>query len=117
MSRGGGPTHDAILALPSGTLDGAIKLTEQGEVISDKYALPSLARENLELMLAAALEATALHAAPLIEPSVLDRWDGAMDAVSSAAYDAYRRLIDSPMLPTYFTASTPVDQLGGLHLG
>ena len=117
VSRGGGPTHEAILAQPFGTLDGAIKVTEQGEVIPAKYGQPARARHNLELALAAVLEASVLHRTSRLPLDVLDRWDGVMDIVSDAAYAAYRGLVEAPGLVRYFTTSTPVEELDGLNIG
>ena len=118
VGRGGGPTYDAILAQPSGTLDGEIKITEQGEVITDKYALPALARENLELTLAAAVEASV--AAPRAQRTAdgaraLGRHDGR--DLRRRASRATAALVEDPDLPAYFFASTPVELLGALHIG
>lgn len=115
--RGGGPTHSAILALPYGTIEGQIKVTEQGEVISDKYALPGLAARNLELALSSALEASLLHRVSRYPKEVLQRWTSTWDEMSEVAFRTYRDLIETEGLPEYFFASTPVEELAEMNIG
>ena len=117
VGRGGGPTHDAVLAQPPGTLQGFLKVTEQGEVISDKYLLPDLARQNLESELAAVLEASVLRRFPAVPVADLQRWDDVMDDVSSSAFAAYSGFTGQPGLVDYFLATTPTDQLPALNIG
>ncbi|HEY6634753.1 MAG TPA: phosphoenolpyruvate carboxylase, partial [Acidimicrobiia bacterium] len=117
IGRGGGPTHAAILAQPFGTVDGAIKITEQGEVISEKYGNPEIAARNLELMVASVLESSMLHRQSRRSKDTLDQWTETMDVFAREAYDAYRRLTNDPSLVPYFLSSTPVEELGRMNIG
>jgi len=117
VGRGGGPTGEAILSQPYGSLDGPIKVTEQGEVISDKYTLPQLGRENLETALSAVLEASVLHRTSMLPPDVLDGWNATMDLVSAQGQVAYRTLVGDPGLVPFFVTATPVDELAHLNIG
>jgi phosphoenolpyruvate carboxylase len=117
VGRGGGPSAEAILAQPYGTVDGFLKLTEQGEVISDKYALAALGRENLEACLAAVIESSLLHIESRQPAATLDRWSEAMEVISLAAESSYRALLGRAGFAQYFGESTPVAELGELNLG
>jgi phosphoenolpyruvate carboxylase len=86
-------------------------------VISDKYSLGQLGRENVELSLAAVLEASTLHMEARHEPASLAAWGETMETINGAAYTSYRQLIEAPGLFDYFLACTPVDQLGDLNIG
>ena len=117
VGRGGGPTAEAILSQPYGSLDGPIKVTEQGEVISDKYLLPELGRYNLEGALAAVVEASVLHRTSLLPQEVLDDWNGTMDLVAGNGQTAYRGLVRDEALVPFFVTATPVDELGKMNIG
>jgi phosphoenolpyruvate carboxylase len=117
VGRGGGPTHAAILAQPYGTVDGDIKITEQGEVISEKYAHPEIAARNLELLVASVLESSLLHRRSRRPKETLDAWTEAMDCFAADAHTGYRSLVEDPSLVPYFLASTPVEELGKMNIG
>jgi phosphoenolpyruvate carboxylase len=117
VGRGGGPAGEAVASAPHGAVDATMKLTEQGEVISDKYSLPALAADNLEILLASMIDATLLHTSATWPEATLARWDEVMDCVSTAAKRAYRELVETPGLPEFFSAATPVDELGRLNVG
>jgi phosphoenolpyruvate carboxylase len=114
VGRGGGPSYQAILAQPPGTVNGQIRLTEQGEVIASKYAHPEIGRRNLETLVAATLEATLLHPTKSAPKSFLD----AADAISDASFKAYRKLVyETPGFTDYFFAATPIREIAELNIG
>jgi len=116
VGRGGGPTHSAILAQPPGCFSGQIRVTEQGEVLNWKYADPVLAEWNLELMIAASLEAhTRSSPGPTTQPAA---WEEAIEEMSQEAYRMYRREIaDNPDILEYFEQATPVNELDAARIG
>ncbi len=114
VGRGGGPSYQAILAQPPGTVNGRIRLTEQGEVIASKYAHPDIGRRNLETLVAATLEATLLQPTQAAPEKFLD----AAQWLSDASMTAYRRLVyDTPGFADYFFESTPIREIAELNIG
>ncbi len=114
VGRGGGPSYEAILAQPAGTVRGQIRLTEQGEVIGSKYGHPDIGRRNLETLVAATLEATLL---PPRRP-VPARFLQAAEALSRASQAAYRALVyETPGFAEYFFHATPIREIAELNIG
>jgi phosphoenolpyruvate carboxylase len=115
VGRGGGPSYEAILAQPPGAVQGAIRITEQGEVIAAKYSNADLGRRNLESLAAATLEATLLHrhdAAPQAD------WLAAMEELSAEAYRVYRSLVyEAPGFDRYFREATVIGEIANLNIG
>ncbi len=117
VGRGGGPTRDAIVALPAATVNGRIKITEQGEVISDHFGNQSIAASQIDLFLASVTEASLLHDQPLHDEATNARWSGTMDRISTLAFAKYRSLVERDGFVEYFLTSTPVEELGEMNIG
>ncbi len=114
VGRGGGPSYQAILAQPPGTVRGQIRLTEQGEVIGSKYANPEIGRRNLETLVAATLEATLLPANKPVSPLFLQT----AAELSQTSMAAYRKLVyQTPGFTEYFFGSTPIREITELQIG
>jgi phosphoenolpyruvate carboxylase len=114
VGRGGGPSYQAILAQPPGTVRGQIRLTEQGEVIGSKYANPEIGRRNLETLVAATLEATLLQPTKPATTAFLQ----AADQLSQASMAAYRALVyETPGFTEYFFSATPIREIAELNIG
>ncbi|RBP18146.1 phosphoenolpyruvate carboxylase type 1 [Roseiarcus fermentans] len=115
VGRGGGPSYDAILAQPGGAVQGQIRITEQGEIISSKYSNPDVGRRNLETLVSATLEATLLQdESPAPDPAFLET----MEDLSKAAYAAYRGLVyETDGFVRYFWSSTVITEIATLNIG
>jgi len=116
VGRGGGPSHQAILAQPPGSVQGQIRITEQGEVIASKYSQPDIGRRNLETLIAATLEATLLdHAAPRGDTAL---YQEVMEELSAEGFRAYRNLVyETPGFVSFFRTATPITEIADLNVG
>jgi len=116
VGRGGGPSYQAILSQPAGTVQGQIRITEQGEVIASKYSNPDIGRRNLETLVAATLEATLLdRASPQGDAS---RHHALMEELSAEGFRAYRELVyETPGFLTFFRLATPIREIADLNVG
>jgi phosphoenolpyruvate carboxylase len=116
VGRGGGPSYQAILAQPPGSVNAQIRITEQGEVISSKYSDPEIGRRNLEILIAATLEATLVHHHG--DDSTMPEFHRIMEALSVDAFSAYRHLVyETPGFTDYFFAATPIREIAELNIG
>jgi phosphoenolpyruvate carboxylase len=119
VGRGGGPSYEAILAQPPGTVNGQIRLTEQGEIIASKFSNAEIGRRNLELLVAATLEASLMpQPAAGAKKGRLAGFEAVMAELSERAYRAYRDLVyETPGFTDYFFAATPIAEIAELNLG
>jgi phosphoenolpyruvate carboxylase len=116
VGRGGGPSYDAILAQPPGSVNAQIRITEQGEVISSKYSNPEIGRRNLEILIAATMEATLLHHHG--DDSTMPEFHRIVEALSHDAFVAYRHLVyETPGFTDYFFTATPIREIAELNIG
>jgi phosphoenolpyruvate carboxylase len=116
VSRGGAPTGRAIAAQPAGSIRGRLRITEQGEVVSFKYANRGTAAYQTELLAASVLEhSLKSEREQALVPTA--EFDEAMEALSGAAHAAYRRLVEHPGLVAYFQAASPLEEIGLLNIG
>jgi phosphoenolpyruvate carboxylase len=115
VGRGGGPSYEAILAQPAGTVNGQLRLTEQGEIIASKFSDPEIGRRNLELLVSATLVATLM---PARAATRMDEYEAVMEELSERSYRAYRELVyETPGFTDYFFAATPIAEIAELNIG
>jgi phosphoenolpyruvate carboxylase len=116
VGRGGGPSYEAILAQPAGSVTGGLRVTEQGEIIASKYSDPELGRRNLEALVAATMEASLVDAEGIGARAA--EFHGAMDELAAIALRTYRELVyETPGFVSYFRAATPIAEIAELNIG
>jgi phosphoenolpyruvate carboxylase len=116
VGRGGGPSYEAILAQPAGSVTGGLRITEQGEIIASKYSDPELGRRHLEALVAATMEASLVDSEQI--GTRAPAYHAALDALAAHAYTAYRALVyDTPEFLAYFRAATPIAEIAELNIG